>query len=254
MILDQFKLNGKRALVVGGAGDLGRSILTALLEAGASAVVADIADSVHNVANDLAHSGHTVHSQQIDITDRLEVRRSVEEARDILAGPLDILVNSAGITRRTISENFSDEDWDAVLAVNLTAAFTYCREAGRQMLQNGYGKIINIASMQSFLGGITIPAYAASKGGIAQLTKALSNDWAGRGINVNAIAPGYMNTRLNTALINDPVRHAEVISRIPRKRWGSGEDLKGVAVFLASPASDYVCGSVIAIDGGFLSR
>lgn len=167
---------------------------------------------------------------------------------------MDILLNTAGIQRRCTSEDFSEKDWDDVIAVNLSAMFFYCQLAAQNMIQHGKGKIINIASMQSFFGGITIPAYAASKGGVAQLTKALSNDWAGKGINVNAIAPGYMDTKLNTALINDPVRNDEVLSRIPLKRWGTGNDLKGIVVFLSSDASNYISGAIIPVDGGYLGR
>ena len=143
---------------------------------------------------------------------------------------------------------------DRVIRVNLTAAFQISKLAANEMLKEHYGKIINIASMQSFLGGITIPAYAASKGGIAQLTKAFSNDLAGKGINVNAIAPGYMDTKLNTAIRNDPLREKEILSRIPKGRWGTGEDLAGLAIFLASAESDYISGTVIPVDGGFLAR
>lgn len=254
MILDQFKLTGKRALVVGGAGDLGQAILEALVQAGAHAVVIDLSEQVNEVARALSEQGFSVSGLQVDISNRDEIKSSVLKANELLGGSIDILVNSAGIQRRKPSEDFLEADWDDVLNINLTAAFIYCQQVGRQMIAQSYGKIINIASMQSFLGGITIPAYAASKGGIAQLTKALSNDWSSKGINVNAIAPGYMDTRLNVALINDPVRNQEALSRIPKKRWGVGSDLQGAAVFLASPASDYVCGSVIAVDGGYLAR
>ena len=189
-----------------------------------------------------------------DVSDRSQIRDSFEKALALLEGRLDILVNSAGIQRRHASEVFPEQDWDAVIAVNLEATFFYCQLAANNMIPTGGGKIINIASMQSFLGGITIPAYAASKGGVSQLTKALSNDWAAKGICVNAIAPGYMDTQMNVALINDPVRNAEALSRIPMKRWGKGGDLKGLVVFLASAASDYITGTVIPVDGGYLAR
>lgn len=254
MILEQFNLSGRTAIVVGGAGDLGKSILTALLEAKARAVVIDISNEVFDVANTLKSDGFDVTPLKVDIANREAIKNSVLQAAKLLNGRIDILVNSAGIQRRAPSENFSESDWDDVIAINLTASFIYCQQVGRLMIENGYGKIINIASMQSFLGGITIPAYAASKGGVAQLTKALSNDWADKGINVNAIAPGYMDTRLNNALIANPVRNAETISRIPKRRWGDGEDLKGAAIFLSSAASDYVCGAIIPVDGGYLAR
>ena len=165
------------------------------------------------------------------------------------------LVNAAGIQRRHPITQFPMEDWDTVLEVNLTATFQLCQLAGRQFIkQDSKGKIVNIASMLSFFGGFTVPAYAASKGGVAQLTKALSNEWSGKGINVNAIAPGYMATEMNTALINDEGRNKEILGRIPAHRWGAPEDMKGLAIFLASAASDYVTGAVIPVDGGYLAK
>lgn len=253
-ILDQFRLSGRTALVVGGAGDLGVSMVEALGEAGAKIVVIDVSDKVFEVCERLVRAGITVSPVRADVSDRSQIRSSFEKALALLGGRVDILVNSAGIQRRHSSEVFPEDDWDSVIAINLEATFFYCQLAGQKMLSNGRGKIINIASMQSFFGGITVPAYAASKGGVAQLTKALSNDWAAKGICVNAIAPGYMDTQLNVALINDPVRNAEALSRIPMKRWGKGADLKGLVVFLASSASDYVTGAVIPVDGGYLGR
>ncbi|MEI7937315.1 MAG: SDR family NAD(P)-dependent oxidoreductase [Verrucomicrobiota bacterium] len=253
-MLEMFDLTGKNAVVVGGAGDLGVAMLEALVEAGSRAVVIDLSESVHDVAKSLSAKGFSVHPIQADISCRDQIRSSYAEALEFLGGRVDILLNSAGIQRRHPSEVFPEKDWDDVLAVNLSAIFFYCQLAAKTMIPQGRGKIINVASMQSFFGGITIPAYAASKGGVAQLTKALSNDWAAKGINVNGIAPGYMDTRLNTALINDPVRNAEALSRIPQKRWGTGKDMKGLAVFLASAASDYISGAIIPADGGYLGR
>ena len=253
-MLEMFDLTGKNAVVVGGAGDLGVAMLEALVEAGSRAVVIDLSESVHDVAKSLSAKGFSVHPIQADISCRDQSRSSYAEALEFLGGRVDILLNSAGIQRRHPSEVFPEKDWDDVLAVNLSAIFFYCQLAAKTMIPQGRGKIINVASMQSFFGGITIPAYAASKGGVAQLTKALSNDWAAKGINVNGIAPGYMDTRLNTALINDPVRNAEALSRIPQKRWGTGKDMKGLAVFLASAASDYISGAIIPADGGYLGR
>jgi 2-deoxy-D-gluconate 3-dehydrogenase len=175
------------------------------------------------------------------------------EALDIL-GDINILINNAGVQSRYPCEDFPESDWDRVVEVNLTSVFLMCQLAGRKMLENKNGKIINIASMCSFFGGITIPAYSASKGGIMQLTKALSNEWAGRGVQVNAIAPGYMDTDLNTALINDEKRRTNILSRIPAGRWGNPEDMGGIAVFLASSASDYISGAIIPVDGGYLGR
>lgn len=249
-----FDLRGKKAIVVGGAGDLGYSMLEALVEAGAESVCIDIRESVYTVAEELVSSGYSVHPIQADISDRKQIQASYEKAMDFLHKNLDILVNAAGIQRRHPSERFPAQDWDEVLAVNLSAPFFYCQLAANTMIPNGSGKIINVASIQSYCGGITIPAYVATKGGIGQLTKTLANDWADKGLHVNAIAPGYMATQLNTKLMADPKRSSEILARIPQKRWGTGEDMKGITVFLASSASDYVNGTVIPVDGGYLGR
>ena len=172
----------------------------------------------------------------------------------MLGGKIDILLNDAGVQRRNHCEDFTLEDWDTVINVNLNAVFVLCQLAGREMLKQGSGKIINMASMLSFFGGFTVPAYAASKGAVAQLTKALSNEWAGKNIQVNAIAPGYMATEMNTALINDNGRNTEILARIPAGRWGTAKDMKGLAVFLASDASNYISGAVIPLDGGYLAK
>jgi 2-deoxy-D-gluconate 3-dehydrogenase len=253
-MLDIFSLNGKRALVVGGAGDLGSSIMEGLLEAGASVVAVDIDNNVTSIAQAFQQRGYSASSLQVDIRDRDAIKKSVSDAEALLDGSIDILVNAAGIQRRNPSELFSEKDWDDVISINLTATFIYCQQVALNMIPNGYGKIINVASIMSFFGGITIPAYAASKGGVAQLTKALSNDWASNGICVNAIAPGYIDTRLNTALINDSSRSSEVLLRTPMKRWGISSDLKGAAIFLCSPASDFISGVVLPVDGGYSAR
>jgi 2-deoxy-D-gluconate 3-dehydrogenase len=253
-MLDMFNLNGKRALVVGGAGDLGSAITEGLLEAGAFVVAVDIDQNVHRVAQEFQKKGLKAASLQVDISDRDAIKKSVIDAEILLNGSIDILVNSAGIQRRNPSEFFSEKDWDDVISINLTATFIYCQQVAPKMIENGYGKIINVASIMSFFGGITIPAYAASKGGVAQLTKALSNDWASKGICVNAIAPGYIDTRLNTALINDTARSSEVLLRTPMKRWGVSSDMKGVAIFLSSAASDFISGVVLPVDGGYSAR
>jgi 2-deoxy-D-gluconate 3-dehydrogenase len=170
-------------------------------------------------------------------------------------GRIDILVNNAGIIRRKAAAQHPDEDWDAVLEVNLSNAFRLCRAMGRQLIdRKAPGKIINVGSLLSFQGGITVPGYAAAKGGLVQLTKALANEWAALGINVNAIAPGYMTTDNTTALREDPQRHKQITERIPAGRWGSPEDIGGAAVFLASGASDYVHGHVLVVDGGWMGR
>jgi 2-deoxy-D-gluconate 3-dehydrogenase len=189
----------------------------------------------------------------VDLSDRAQALDLVDRAVEVLGG-LDILINSAGAQRRSPAEEFSLEDWDDVLAVNLEALWIVAQAAGKLMLAQGGGKIINVASVQSFLGGVTVPAYAASKGGVAQLTKALCNEWAGQGVNVNAIAPGYMATEMTAALVGNPEREPMILARIPAGRWGRPDDLKGAVLFLASAASDYVHGTILRVDGGFLAR
>lgn len=253
-ILEQFSLAGKKAIVVGGAGDLGKAMVEALCEAGAQTVVIDFDERVFEICDRFKNSGLNASPLKADVSKIEEIKDSYKAALEILGGKVDVLINSAGIQRRYPSEDFPDDEWHKVISVNLDATFFYCKYAGNTMLKNGGGKIINIASLMSFLGGITIPAYAASKGGVGQLTKALSNDWADKGICVNAIAPGYMDTQLNTALINDKKRTEEVFMRVPMKRWGTGDDLKGLTVFLSSAASDYITGCIIPVDGGYLAR
>jgi 2-deoxy-D-gluconate 3-dehydrogenase len=169
-------------------------------------------------------------------------------------GKLDILVNNAGTIRRARAEAYSEADWELVLEVNLTSVFRLAQRAGAHMLDRGFGKIVNVASLLSFQGGITVPAYAASKGGVAQLTKALANEWASKGINVNAIAPGYVRTENTTALREDPVRSRQILERIPAGRWAEPADIGGAAVFLCSKASEYVHGHVLVVDGGWMGR
>lgn len=251
--MNLFDLKGKKAVVVGGAGDLGKSMLEALVEYGAEAVVIGRGERTKETAECLVKQGYPVKPVFAELSDEAQIYSSFAQASEILGG-VDILVNAAGVQRRHKSEEFPLEDWNEVLNINLTVTFLFCQLAARHMLQRGGGKIINVASMLSYFGGYTVPAYAASKGGVMQLTKALANEWAGRGVNVNAVAPGYMDTKMNTALINDPDRSKELLLRIPQHRWGTGDDLKGVTVFLASAASDYVNGTVIAVDGGYLGR
>jgi len=253
-ILDQFSLKGQAAIVVGGAGDLGKSMVEAIVEAGAHVVVIDIDERLWNICASFTAEGYQVHPVMADISDREQVRSSFATALGLLNNRIDILINAAGIQRRYPSEDFPEKDWDDVIKINLDATFFFSQLALNKMIRAGYGKIINVASLISFFGGITIPAYAASKGGVAQLTKAFSNDCASKGVCVNAIAPGYMDTQLNVALIADSVRASEVINRIPKKRWGNGSDIKGITVFLASTASDYITGAIIPVDGGYLAR
>ncbi len=249
-----FSLENKTAIVTGGNRGLGRGIAKGLAEAGAKVVIMASSDSVFCAADELSADGLSVQPVKCDLSKEDNIKNGFSEAVALLGGKLDILVNNAGIQRRSKCEEFPLSDWDDVLNVNLRSVFILCQLAGRHMIPNGGGKIINLASMLSFFGGYTVPAYAASKGGVAQLTKALSNEWASKGINVNAIAPGYMATEMNTRLIEDSSRNAEILSRIPAGRWGKPEDMAGTAVFLASSASDYLSGAIIPVDGGYLSK
>jgi len=252
--MDLFDLSGQKALVTGGSRGLGYSIAEGLLEAGAEVAIIGVSDRIIGAAASLnAATGQRVVPIQADLGDRQQVETAFDKVINAL-GTLDILVVNHGIQRRTPAEDFPVGDWDAVLEVNLSSVFLLNQLAGRVMLEKGRGKIINVASLLSFIGGITVPAYAASKGGVAQLTKALSNEWAGRGVNVNAIAPGYMDTDMNEALINNPERNQMIMARIPAGRWGKSDDMKGAAIFLASHASDYVNGVVLPVDGGWLGR
>lgn len=248
-----FDLTGRKAIVTGAAQGLAYSMAEGLMESGAEVAVIDISDRTVEVAREFCDRGFRCHGIQADLSRIDELEGVFSRAVDALGG-LDIIVNGAGVQRRYRSEEFPTEEWDFVINVNLNSVWKLCQLAGRHFLENGGGKIINIASMLSFLGGYTVAAYAASKGGVAQLTKALSNEWAGKNININALAPGYMATALNTAIINDPVRSKEILDRIPARRWGQPGDMKGAVIFLASGASDYLNGAIIPVDGGFLSR
>ena len=249
-----FDLSGKRALVTGGGRGLGLGMATGLAEAGAKVVIIGSSAAAEKSAQALREKGLDVTGLRGDLSDRDGLPVLFDQAVALLGGGIDILLNNAGVQRRNHCEDFTLEDWDTVLNVNLSTVFVLCQLAGRKMLAQGGGKIINMASMLIFFGGFTVPAYAASKGGVAQLTKALSNEWAGKNIQVNAIAPGYMDTEMNTALVNDEGRNAEILGRIPAHRWGRPEDMKGLAVFLASHASDYITGAVIPVDGGYLAK
>lgn len=253
-ILENFSLHGKKAIVTGGARGLGLGISEGLCEAGAELVILSSSSRCKEEAARLTEKGYHVFGVQADLHTEADISRGFAEALALLGGKVDILVNNAGIQRRHKCEEFPLSEWEEVLRVNLTAVFQLCQLAGQNMLQNGGGKIINLASMLSFFGGFTVPAYAASKGGVAQLTKALANEWSGRQVHVNAIAPGYMATEMNTNLIHDEKRNTEILSRIPIGRWGTPEDMKGLVVFLSSSASDYINGAVIPVDGGYLAK
>ncbi len=247
-----FGLKGKAALITGGSRGLGKAMAVGLARAGA----------------DVAVVGRTLNQDVIDQITACDVRGkfyefdlgNIEGIPGLVRGVkndfgrIDILVNNAGVQSRHKAVDFPKKDWDFVINVNMNAVFFLCQEVGRLMLAQGRGKIINIASVISFQGGLTIPAYAASKGAVAQFTKSLSNEWASQGINVNCIAPGYMDTEMNTALMADSARSRQIIERIPAGRWGKPEDLAGAVIYLASKASDYVNGSIIVVDGGWMGR
>jgi 2-deoxy-D-gluconate 3-dehydrogenase len=250
---DLFDLSGKVALVTGASRGLGAGMALAL--AGAGADVALHASERPAAATESAVSATGVRARTFvaNLADASAAKTLVPEVVAAF-GRLDILVNNAGMTRRKPAAVYPDDWWDEVIAVNLSSVFRLSRAAGAHMLERGGGKIINIASLLSFQGGITVPAYAAAKGGVAQVTKALANEWASKGINVNAIAPGYMDTDNTQALKEDPVRSRQILERIPAGRWGRPDDLAGAVVFLAARASDYVNGHVLVVDGGWMGR
>lgn len=251
--MKMFGLGGKVAIVTGATGGIGRAAALGLAEAGAHVVVLGKTQDPEVTCKEVRALGRESMGFQGDIAEGRFLDRVVCET---LArwNHIDVLVNSAGMAVRAPAADFSDTDWDKVIDLNLTSLFRLCQRVGRQMIKQKSGKIINIASILSFVGGINVPAYAASKGGVAQVTKALANEWAPFQVNVNAIAPGYIATDLTEPLYNDPQRSKEIISRIPAGRWGSSEDLVGAVVFLASPASDWVHGHVLVVDGGWMAR
>ncbi len=255
MTQDPFRLDGKTALVTGCKRGIGRAMAVALAAAGADVVgvSATLETTGSDVEKDVTAVGRKFHGYAADFSDRPSLYRFIEQVRRDVPR-IDILVNNAGTIRRKPAVEHSDEYWDEVLEVNLNSQFILSREIGRDMVARGEGKIVFTASLLSFQGGITVPGYAASKGGIAQLTKALANEWAGKGVNVNAIAPGYISTDNTTALREDPDRSKSILGRIPAGRWGDPSDLAGPLVFLCSPASAYIHGTVLPVDGGWLGR
>lgn len=254
MILDSFALHGKVALVTGTSRGLGRGAALALAEAGADVALLDRGDST-DTASQIEALGRRVHPMRCDFASASqgELAAAVDEVVSTL-GQLDILVNNAGTIRRAPAVDYTAEDWNEVLAVNLDAVFHLSQAAGRHMLARGTGRIINVASMLTFQGGIFVPAYAASKHAVAGLTKALANEWAAGGVTVNAIAPGYMATDNTQALRDDVDRERSIVARIPAGRWGTPGDLQGAFVFLASDAAAYVTGTILPVDGGWLVR
>jgi 2-deoxy-D-gluconate 3-dehydrogenase len=241
------------ALVTGASRGLGAAIAVGLAEAGADVAVHANTHSPEETCGRIRAVGRRALPLAGDVADPAVPDRLVRETLAGL-GELDIVVNNAGTIRRAPAAETTDEDWLAVVNLDLNGVFRLCRAAGRHMLERGRGKIVNVASLLSFQGGMTVPAYAAAKGGVAQLTKALANEWAGHGVNVNAIAPGYMRTDNTAALQADPTRSRQILERIPAGRWGEPGDLVGAAVFLCSSASDYVHGHVLVVDGGWMGR
>ncbi|MEW5799919.1 MAG: 2-dehydro-3-deoxy-D-gluconate 5-dehydrogenase KduD [Bacteroidota bacterium] len=247
-----FSLNGSTAIVTGASTGLGQSMAVALAAAGANCVLVARRDSTET-AKKIAEVGREAVVIAADISEKASINKIMDAAIGSF-GKVDILVNNAGIIRRAAAIDFSEKDWDEVLSVNAKSVFFLSQAAAKDMMKRKQGKIINIASLLSFQGGITVPSYAASKGAVAQLTKALANEWAHFGINVNAIAPGYMSTDNTAPLRANQTRFQQISERIPAGRWGTPEDVQGAVVFLASKASDYVNGHVLVVDGGWMAR
>ncbi len=254
MILDKFKLDGKVALVTGSARGIGKAIAIALAEAGADVAChcRNEGDAGETVAA-ITALGRRSFSVAGDMSEK-DTPGKVVEAAVAEFGRIDILINNAGMIRRAPAVEFSEDDWSAVIEVNLSSVFRMSQAAGRHMIGQGSGKIVNIASLLSFQGGITVPAYTASKSGVAGVTKALANEWAKHNVNVNAIAPGYMVTDNTAALRADETRNRQILERIPAGRWGGPDELAGAAVFLSSAASDYMQGHILVVDGGWMAR
>lgn len=247
-----FDLTGKTALVTGASGGLGRGIALGLAEAGADVVCASFSSS-QETADLITALGRKASVIESDLSNHSKLQGMFDEALK-LTGKVDILVNNAGIIRRTPAKDHSEKDWFDVIDINLSTVFLLSQIAGRSMIERGSGKIINICSMLSYQGGINVPGYTASKHGVAGLTKALANEWAASGIQINGIAPGYMETNNTAPILADEKRTASITERIPAGRWGTPEDLKGPAVFLASSASDYMNGHILCVDGGWMAR
>ena len=252
MIIDRFRIDGRVALVTGGTKGIGRAFVTALAEAGADVAVASRKPE-KEIETYVRSLGRRYMHHQADLSRREETRLVVPAVTKVLGG-VDILVNNAGVIHRCAAADYGEPEWDDTIELDLSAAFILSQAAGRLMLEKGRGKIINICSVLSFQGGINVMGYTAAKHGMAGLTRALASEWAARGVNVNAIAPGYIATELTEALQMDTQRSKALVDRTPAARWGQPDDLAGAVVFLASPASDFVHGAILSVDGGWLVR
>lgn len=254
-ILNQFDLTGKTALVTGCKRGIGKAMAIGLAEAGADiiGVSASLESTGSEVENEVKACGQNFKGYTVDFGERSSLYEFIQQVKDDFP-KIDILINNAGTILRERAIDHSDEYWDKIIAINQTAQFILTREIGKGMVKRGEGKIVFIASLLTFQGGITVPGYAASKGAVGQLTKAFANEWAVKGVNVNAIAPGYISTDNTAALRKDPERADSIITRIPAGRWGNPDDFKGPAVFLSSDASGYMHGSIMLVDGGWLGR
>ncbi|WP_334323431.1 2-dehydro-3-deoxy-D-gluconate 5-dehydrogenase KduD [Gilliamella apicola] len=247
-----FNLTGKNAIVTGASRGIGKSLAISLANAGANIIIIDVTRD-EQTEQEIQKYNVTCETITFDLS-------HFEQYADLISSiiqkyqHIDILINNAGIQRRYPSVDFPKHDWDLVININMNAVFFMCQQVGKHMLERGYGKIVNIASLLAFQGGYTIPAYTAAKSAVAGFSKSLSNEWASKGITINCIAPGYIATEMNTALMNDEIRNRQILERIPAGRWGNPEDLGGAAVFLSSSASDYINGFTIAVDGGWLGR
>ncbi len=253
MILDKFKLEGRTALVTGSNQGIGQYYALALAEAGADVIGVSYVDDFSETKKMIENTGKKFKSYVSDFSDRQSLNEFIGKVQNDFE-KIDILINNAGTILRKPIADHPDEYWDKVIEVNLSAQFVLTREIGKRMLENEYGKIVFIASLLSFQGGITVPGYAASKGGVKQLVMAFSNEWADKGITVNGIAPGYIATANTKALREDPVRNSAILDRIPQGRWGTPQDLMGTVVFLSSDASSYLNGSIVTVDGGWMGR
>lgn len=254
-ILNKFSLDGKLALVTGCKRGIGKAFAMALAEAGANIIGASLTleESDSDIEKEVKALGRSFRGYRCDFGNRDATKRFISQVKADNA-PIDILFSNAGTVLRSPAAEYPDDYWNTIIEVNLNSHFILSREFGKDMVARGYGKIVFTASMLTYSGGITVPSYAASKGGIGQLTKALANEWAIHGVNVNAIAPGYIRTRNTEPLQGDPVRSKTILDRLPAGRWGTPDDLKGTAVFLASAASDYLHGTIVNVDGGWMAR